>query len=289
MADPTPRCWGAASHDPRQNCENPELRFAVSPTPAEALDAPNAPCHTVTFDEPSHCTFGSPFEHATGTVALIGDSHAVHWRSAMLTVAARLRWHGISISRAGCPYTMARPKLPDTPECVRWIGQVRALLRARPDITTVVFGQHRGRVVAPPGADPRQVQIRGYVRAWENLPPSIEHVFVIRNTPYVRTFTGRCVEEAVRRHREPGKLCAVPRELSVKPDPAARAARRSDDPRVHLIDMNDYFCGITACFPVIGGVLTHKDVTHISLAYGLTLGPYLLREMLPALEAGDEA
>lgn len=272
-----PRCWGAASRDPLAPCDNPRLRYTVSPSPREALDAPNAPCRTTSYDEPTRCLFGSPPEDARGTMALIGDSHAVHWRSALLTVASRLRWHGISITRAGCPYTAATPRVPGG-GCVPWIAQVRAFLEANPQIDTVVFGQHRGRVVAPAGTDQRKVQIRGYQRAWGALPASVQNVFVIRDTPYLRTYTGRCIEEARRRRREPARVCAVPRGSSLKPDPAARAARRSADPRVHLVDMTRFFCGPTVCYPVVGGVLTHKDPTHLSLAYGLTLGPYLLRE-----------
>jgi hypothetical protein len=41
--------------------------------------------------------------------------------------------------------------------------------------------------------------------------------------------------------------------------------------------MTHYFCGPQLCYPVVGGALVHKDTTHISLAFGLTLGPYLLR------------
>jgi hypothetical protein len=43
--------------------------------------------------------------------------------------------------------------------------------------------------------------------------------------------------------------------------------------------MTRWFCGRLLCYPVIGGALVHKDTTHISLTYGLTLGPYLLREI----------
>ena len=34
-------------------------------------------------------------------------------------------------------------------------------------------------------------------------------------------------------------------------------------------------CGRRRCFPVVGGVLTHKDQSHITAAYGATLAPYL--------------
>ena len=276
-AGTTPACYGAASRDPEVPCDNPELRYSVSPTPREALNAPNAPCDTVVAQEPHRCTFGSPREDATDVVALVGDSHATHWRSALLTVASRRRWHGISISRSSCPFTQATPKIPDRRGCVDWNDEVTQFIADRPEITTVVLGQHRGRVVASAGERPREVQIQGYLRAWHALPPSVEQIIVMRDTPYRRTHSGACIEAAMRRHEEPGQVCAIPRRMALKSDPAAQAARRSTDPRVRLVDMTHYFCGPQLCYPVVGGALVHKDNTHVSLAFGLTLGPYLLR------------
>ena len=275
----TPACFGAASRDPEIRCVNPALRTMVRPSPRAALDAPNAPCEPVPEAALHRCTFGSPAEDATATVALIGDSHATHWRSALLKVAARRRWHGISITRSSCPFTQATPDIPERRGCTTWNDQVLDFLAEHPEISTVVLGQHRGRVVAPRGARPRQVQIQGYHDAWAALPASVENVIVLRDTPYARTHTGACLEQARRRGQEPGPVCAIPRRTALKTDPAALAARRSPDPRVGLVDLTQFFCGPQLCFPVIGGALVHKDQTHISLTYGLTLGPYLLREV----------
>ncbi|HEX8207162.1 MAG TPA: hypothetical protein VF587_13960, partial [Solirubrobacteraceae bacterium] len=59
-----------------------------------------------------------------------------------------------------------------------------------------------------------------------------------------------------------------------KPDPAADAARRAGG-RVGLVDMTRYFCDARRCFPVVGGVLTHKDTGHMTATFGETLAPYL--------------
>lgn len=280
-----PRCFGAASRDADNPCVNPKLRSTVVPTPKDALNAPNAPCDPVASDAPPYrCTFGSPVEDATGTVALIGDSHATHWRSALLHVASRKRWHGISIARSSCPFTQATPDIPDRQGCVDWNDDVLRFLAENPEIDTVVVSQHRGLVLAPKGTDPREEQVRGYIRAWGLLPGTVKQVIVIRDTPYTRTHTGRCIEQARRRREDIGQVCALPRSGALKSDPAASAARRSSDPRVRLVDMTDYFCGRKLCYPVIGGVLVNKDNTHLSLMYGTTLGPYLLREIDALLE-----
>jgi hypothetical protein len=49
--------------------------------------------------------------------------------------------------------------------------------------------------------------------------------------------------------------------------------------------MTPFMCDSRYCYPVIGGVLVHKDVDHITAAYGATMAPYL-RRALDALLAG---
>ncbi len=41
--------------------------------------------------------------------------------------------------------------------------------------------------------------------------------------------------------------------------------------------MNDFFCDKRRCYPVVGGVLTHEDSTHMTGIFGGTLAPYLQR------------
>jgi hypothetical protein len=71
--------------------------------------------------------------------------------------------------------------------------------------------------------------------------------------------------------------CALRRSSSVRPDPAAIAALRRGSARVHLVDLTRFMCSPRLCFPVVGGVLVHKDVTHLTPLFAETLGPFLLR------------
>src|SRR4051794_24133230 len=80
-----PRCFGAAARDPWRPCMNPALRVTVTPTPSAALLTPNAPCRLTQMDAVvSLCLFGLD---RGDDVALIGDSHAEHWRAALEVVA----------------------------------------------------------------------------------------------------------------------------------------------------------------------------------------------------------
>ena len=268
-----PRCAGAASV---AGCRNPALDTRVFPTPAQALRMPNAPCEPVTFGVPFVCAFGAPREQATRHVALLGDSHAVHWRAALGPAALARGWHGSSLSRAGCPFSTVTPILrpPLTPECLRWRAALPRWFADHPEIDTVFVSQHRVRT-----AGGLRAQERGYVRAWRSLPRTVRRIVVIRDTPGSGPATRACVNRAIARRIDAGRACAMPRSSALHADPAAAAVRRYKPRRVSLIDMTRFFCNRSTCPPVIGGVLVHKDNSHITATYGATLWPYLSRRL----------
>jgi hypothetical protein len=237
---------------------------------------PNAPCEPVAFDVPFVCAFGAPREEATRNVALLGDSHAVHWRAALGPVALGRGWHGSSLTRAGCPFSTVAPILRRelVPECLRWRAAIPGWFADHPEIDTVFVSQHRVRT-----AGGLRAQERGYVRAWRSLPRSVKRIVVIRDTPGSGPAVRACVNRAIARRARAGAECAQPRSIALHADPAAAAVRRYQPRRVSLIDMTRFFCGATTCPPVIGGILVHKDNTHITATYGATLAPYLSRRL----------
>src|SRR5207247_1010961 len=131
----------------------------------------------------SLCSFGVPAAQATETLALIGDSHATHWRPALDLVARAKGWHVENMTRTSCPFSTAP------------IDKSKALRR-------------------------------------------------------------QCAQ---RNHA------------------AAAAARELGPPRAQVIDLTTFQCSARFCFPVIGGVLVHKDIDHITRTFAETLAPYLLR------------
>ena len=268
-----PRCAGAAS---AAGCRNPALDTRVFPTPAQALRMPNAPCEPVAFDVPFVCAFGVPREDAKRNIALIGDSHAVHWRAALGPAALARGWHGSSLTRAGCPFSTVTPILRRelVGPCLEWRRAIPGWLADHPEIDTVFVSQHRVRT-----AGGLRAQEAGYVRAWRSLPRSVERIVVIRDTPAGGPAVRACVNRAIARREPAGTACAQPRSRVLHADPAAAAVRRLRPRRVSLIDMTRYFCSRRLCPPVIGGILVHKDNTHITATYGATLWPYLSRRL----------
>jgi SGNH domain (fused to AT3 domains) len=135
------------------------------------------------------------------------------------------------------------------------------------------------RVSVPRGQDMFEAKVVGYMSAWRALPPSVKHIVVIRDPPHNVGSTRSCVERAQRQRRRPGPACARPRDRSLEPDPAMVAAARAAARRVRTIDLTRFMCDSEQCYPVVGGVLVHKDRGHLTRSFSTTLGPFLLRRV----------
>jgi hypothetical protein len=279
----TPRCFGAAARDASKPCTNAKLELSVTPAPEDAVLEASAACAPVSSKvAPSRCLFGTAARRARQTVALIGDSHAVHWRAALQHVFRVRRWRGVTLYRSQCPYTGARTTLPepDRSECEQFKRDTFAYLGAHPEISTIfVSGNTGAGVVVPGGQDRFEAKTNGYVAAYSGLPPSVRHVIVLRDPPHNRATTNACVARAIERREPAGTACQVPVATALAPDPAVEAAKRINTPRVQTIDLTPWMCDSANCFPVIGGALVHKDVGHLSTTFSKTLGPYVLREL----------
>jgi peptidoglycan/LPS O-acetylase OafA/YrhL len=285
-----PRCFGAASRDPRNPCLNPRLRLMVVPTPIEAAKRRNAPC-TLRLGRPPVCAFGVPARKAERTVALIGDSHASHWRAALAAVAAQKRWRGLSMTHSGCPFSKATKVLrqPALSQCVAWNRDVLRYLQRHREVKTVFVSEVSGGKGFYPsnGRGAFGTAVAGYAAAWRALPRSVKQVFVIRDTPKALPGTASCVQEALGRHRPAGAVCALSRRSALDVDPAAVAAARTRAARVQGVDLTRFICDTRRCFPVVGGALVYKDEHHLTTVFATTLGPYLQRAVDRVMSARD--
>ena len=281
----TRRCFGAAARDPEHPCLNRRLRLTVTPSPSAAPLIPSAPC--VPLEDPARpCVFGVSDDLARAHVALIGDSHAVHWRAALQVVAVQRQWQAVSLDRSQCPYSAATPALPE-PQlsgCLTWRQEVEKWLERHPEVTTVFVSEHVGAAIrVSEGQNPHAAAVAGYVQAWSRLPASVQQVIVIRDVPHDRYSTPDCVKHAVEKGRSPGRSCAIPRSEALPADPAAEAAIAQASPRVRVVDLTAFMCSQRVCLPVVGGVLVHRDRGHLTRTFATTLGPFLRRAVDPLI------
>src|SRR4051794_30584886 len=177
----------------------------VVPTPSDAAITPNAPCARLSPEDLVHpCAFGTHREEGTGTIALVGDSHASHWRAALDYVTDDLRLSGISIAKSSCPYTMATRNLPLAVRraCARWRDEVRGWFIRHPEIHVVFVGEITSRHgIIGSKHNQFDAEADGYRDAWRALPESVEHIVVIRDTPHVPSTIPDCIRRALARRR----------------------------------------------------------------------------------------
>ncbi len=276
-----PACWGAADRDPERPCHNPRLRLRVEPTPDRAVLTPNVAC--VRQDPGSvvaRCAFGAAEGTARETVAVLGDSHAAHWRGALAVVARARRWRVVEMATPHCPLTAAVPMSGGEP--VRWCPDVNRAIRdwlaAHPEVRTVIVAAHtRAPVQVPAGRTELEERVAGFLTAWQALPGTVQRLVVLRDTPIDRTTTHACVRRALRQRRPAGTVCRVRRSHALVRDAAVLAAERLHARGARVVDLTPHVCGARWCHPVVGGVLVHRDVDHLTQAFARSLGPYLLR------------
>jgi peptidoglycan/LPS O-acetylase OafA/YrhL len=287
-----PPCFAAAARDPEAPCSNPRLRLTVVPSPIEAHKQRNSPCPKLEVRGLLYvCGFGVAPAKAATTVALVGDSHAAHWRAALDVVARDQSWTGVSISHTGCPLSKATKNLPQPrrTQCVQWNRQVLQWFKRHPEVTTVFVSQISGGVgVIAPGRDQLAAQRAGYLAAWRALPRSVQRIVVLRDTPKVVGDTDTCVQDAIDDHRQAGLVCSVTRRSALSVDSAASAAASARTARERVIDLTRFFCDRKRCYPVIGGALVFKDQNHMTETFSASLGPYVLRAFLAAEDRGPQ-
>jgi ribosomal protein L18 len=278
-------CVGAAARDHAHACAGSSLSRTVQPTPDQAEAAPSAPCTSVAREgEIGVCAFGVDPTQATRTVALVGDSHAAHWRAAVDVVAQAHGWRGLSITHSACPFSRARRNLlrpDDRLHCRRWNDQLLAWFRRHPEVDTMFISALSGGrgVIVARGRNEFAARVRGYLAAWRALPASVKHIVLIRDTPKVHADTLGCVRRAIAAHRPAGTACAVSRQGRLDRDAAVAAADRLHSRRVQTVDLTRYFCAPHRCFPVVGGILAFRDSHHLTPTFVRTVGPFLDRHV----------
>jgi SGNH domain (fused to AT3 domains) len=281
-------CFGAAARSPVSPCSNPRLQRTVFPTPADALLEPNAPCDPIGRASLLYpCRFGARGLATSGVTALIGDSHASHWRAAVDVVATGRGWPAISITRSGCPFIKARPILArgEARTCRRWNRELLEWLRRHKEVTSIFVSHHSSaRYHHKRGVSNFETAVRGHLALWSVVPKSVRHIFVIRDTPVTSIAATACVRRTFAHKQPTAELCARARRKALHPDPAVAAARRTHSLRVHVLDMTPFFCDSGHCYPVVGGALVHKDTNHITAIFARTLGRFMLRMVDDVME-----
>lgn len=288
-------CFAAEALTPGNNCDEP-FGPALFPAGAES----DAPWNTVAQEcslvseerqiqaegEPSfvECSFPSATSDSADrpyTVWLVGDSHSEHWRAAVFDLGRGNGWNVRSTMQGGCP-TVPTPlvtafgeqtDLAKQESCMSWINEVsERILADQPDLVLVSnFASTEGVDDGSGRSQPEQLAdgMSATLQAWADAGSD---VVVIRDVPTAGTSLGAsCAVQ----NGDKALACTAPQTEVLPADPQVAAVDLLDTPRLHTVDLTEYFCVDGTCSGIIGGLPVYYDMDHLSASYSRSLAPAL--------------
>lgn len=194
---------------------------------------------------------------ALGTVAIVGDSHAYQWLTAVAPLADEQRWRVIAYTRPACRVGSPSevPGCPDyTDEAVAWLMELRP--------THVIGIGSSARADAPEHDD------WGWAQAVAPVARAGVSIVNIRDNP---RWT-RDMPECVQRYGADDPRCFERRSEKLADEwPRGTLA---DLPNQSYLDFTDWLCPpgkVSVCPGVIGNTYVYMDTNHLSRAYVETL------------------
>lgn len=280
-------CFGAAARiGSAVPCVNPKLADVRVPTPAAAGkdDVNRYACWSNTTTDFNVCSLG-PKTGYTKHIAAIGDSHNNALLSAYAAIAKQRNWRIDVAGHVGCYLTTAEQQAPSqayTDACDGWKRSAISWIRQHPELDALVVthATTKSPVIVPEGSTNEDTVVQGLVGAWSAATEAGVPVIAIRDNPVARDDVLTCL----------GKMsgpttdaCDSPRAAALSSfDGSAEAAAMLGD-GARTIDLTDLYCTATTCPAVIGGVLVHRDPTHLTATFATTLAPYLGADIAKAL------
>jgi len=283
------RCFGAAalisSSDP---CVNPALADVRVPSAANALDddANRAACWSNDSDAFNVCALGPKTGYTKHLIA-IGDSHNNVLVDTYERIAEAENWRIDVAGHQSCYLTTAVQKAgsaEQVADCNGWKQNAMAYLRSHSDLDGVIVTHSTGNgaVIPPAGKSNDDTVVDGLVDAWRSAADVGIPIIALRDNPTARPDVVACVGQM---SGATTSGCDSSRANALRLfDGSEQAAARLPG-KVRTIDLTDYYCTPTVCPAVIGGVLVHRDPTHLTNTFAKTLSPYLGDEIAGALRA----
>jgi len=283
-------CFGAAarigSADP---CVDPRLADVRVPAPAAAGadDQNRAACWSNTTADFNVCSLG-PSTGYTKHLLAVGDSHNNALISAYRAIAEQRHWRIDVAGHIGCYLTTAEQWAPSqayTDTCQGWKRAATTWIRTHADQLDGVVVTHattKSPVIVPAGSTDEATVVDGLVEAWRSATDRGVPVVAVRDNPVARPDTLDCVAQM----RGPTtSACDLPRAQATASFDGSQQAVARIGRMAASVDMTDWYCTADSCPAVVGGVVVHRDPTHLTATYATTLAPFLGARIARALDA----
>lgn len=257
---------------------SPPSGDGLRPQPQDSFDdQPDAyddDCHTEQGTEVSTCEYGD--EDGDVTVAVVGDSKALQWISAIDEIGQERDWRVITMTKSTCTWAdayVSSDQQPDT-ECWEWGQKAKdRVLDLEPELVITSFGHNMASPDASSTAFSHEGMVDGLVSMWREVGDAGIPVAALSDSPSSGELEN--VPECVEEHRDDPDSCTLEDSEGIGTPPMRDAVEKV--PSATLVDLTDVICPDGTCRPVFGDVLVQRDGSHLTDTF--------VREVAPALDA----
>lgn len=249
----------------------------LRPQPKDSFDdQPDAyddGCHTEEGTTVLACDYGD--EDGDVTVAVVGDSKALQWTSAIDEIGKDHGWKVVAMTKSTCTWAdayVSSDQKPDT-ECWQWGQKAKdRVLGLDPDLAVTSFGHNMASPEDTSTNFSTEGLVDGLVSIWQELGEADIPVAALSDSPQAGELGD--VPDCVAKHRDDLDECVIEDSEGIG-TPAMREAV-TQVPSATLVDLTDVVCPEGTCQPVFGDVLVQRDGSHLTDTF--------VREVTPALD-----
>lgn len=234
----------------------------------------------LTGTEVGTCVGGDP-EGGT-TIALVGDSHAGMWMTALDEIGRDRGWRVVAMTKSSCPpgldITVQRSgQAGPYRQCSEWQAGLNPVLAAEdPDIVLLSSASYAttGEEALVTGLRERVEWIAEELGA---LP------VLVRDVPRAPFDVPACLSD----NPDDVPACAFPRADGLASSGTGHDELIARLRSLRVIDLTDAVCPARTCSPIVGGVVVWRDSNHLSATYIRSLRGAVEAELLPLVRAAD--
>ncbi|BDZ42879.1 acyltransferase [Paraoerskovia sediminicola] len=266
---------------------------SITPDPAAArYDLPPAyadDCQVgVESSAVEPCIIGQP--DGSTTLALVGDSKALQWESALDSAGTTHGWRVETMTKSACAFTDAMQTVQDDDyvSCYDFGENVMSYLLddLRPD--AVIVSQGANEAYTRDGNFSVEGMVTGLNSYWTRLEDAGIDVIVLLDNPSpvdIDDVNGQ-VYGCVAEHPENLSACAFDRARGTSASGSAALSPAAEQTAaVDVVDMADWICGPTTCPAVVGDALVYRQGSHLTDTYVRTLDTALSDRLEPLVTA----
>ncbi len=250
----------------------------LRPQPEDSFDdQPDAydgdDCHNEEGTEVLGCEYGA--EDGDATVAVVGDSKALQWISAIDEIGEDRDWRVVTMTKSTCTWAdayVSSDQRPDT-ECWQWGQNAKdRVLDLDPDLVVTSFGHNMASPDDSSTDFSTEGLVDGLVSIWQELGDADVPVATLSDSPQAGELGD--VPDCVATHRDDPDACIIEESEGIGTPPMRQAVKHV--PSATLVDLTDVICPDDTCRPVFGDILVQRDGSHLTDTF--------VREVTPALD-----